>query len=174
MFLNNYIHEKRTEILLLKFSANINDNLANIGEEWMSNDEHATVLGKTVNHQEQKLVDERFNAESLFWTEAYWRTDVFGVNIRRRQAVALRYVEGLSLPKNARVLDGGCGAGFMAIALAQRGFMVDAIDHASAMIELTQSHAKQKGMDNRIRAAVEDVQELPFDDCSFELIVSLE
>lgn len=139
----------------------------------MSNDRHATVLGKTVNHKEQKQIDERFNAESTFWTEAYRRTDVFGMNIRRRQAVALSYVEGLYLPKNARALDIGCGAGFMAIALAQRGFLVDAVDHASAMIELTQRNAKQKGVNNRIHAAAGDVQELPFDDCSFELIVSL-
>lgn len=139
----------------------------------MSNDVHDTILGKTGYHKEQKLVDERFNAESAFWSEAYRRTDVFGINIRRRQAVALSYVEGLSLPKTARVLEIGCGAGFMTVALAQRGFMVDAVDHSSAMIELTQSHAKQKGMDERIHAAIEDAQELPFDDCSFDLIVSL-
>ena len=46
----------------------------------------------------------------------------------------------------------------MTIALAQRGFMVDAVDHSSAMIELTQSHAKQKGVDKRIHAAIEDVK----------------
>jgi ubiquinone/menaquinone biosynthesis C-methylase UbiE len=85
----------------------------------------------------------------------------------------LNYVDELSLPKTARVLEIGCGAGFIAIALARRGFTVEAVDHVPAMIELTQRHARQRGMDNRIHTAIEDVHELTFEDRSFDLIVAL-
>jgi ubiquinone/menaquinone biosynthesis C-methylase UbiE len=133
----------------------------------------ATVSGKGDYHHKQKQVDERFNAGSTFWRDVYQRTDLFGIVIRQRQVIALNYVEELSLPKTARVLEIGCGAGFMAIALAQNGFIVKAVDHASAMIELTQRHAKQKGLDNRVHVSIEDAHELTFEDCSFDLIVAL-
>jgi ubiquinone/menaquinone biosynthesis C-methylase UbiE len=41
------------------------------------------------------------------------------------------------------------------------------------MIELTQRHARQTGMDGRIHAAIEDVHELTFENQSFDLIVAL-
>ncbi|MGA3193093.1 MAG: class I SAM-dependent methyltransferase [Candidatus Bathyarchaeia archaeon] len=92
---------------------------------------------------------------------------------RQRQAAAFKYVDELSLPKNSHVLEVGCGAGFLAVALARRGFAVEAVDHAPAMIELTKRHARQAGMDTRVHAAVEDVHELSFEDESFDLVVSL-
>jgi ubiquinone/menaquinone biosynthesis C-methylase UbiE len=61
----------------------------------------------------------------------------------------------------------------MTVALARRGFTVDAVDHAPAMIELTQRHARLTGMDSRIHAAIEDAHELTFEDQSFDLIVAL-
>ena len=130
-------------------------------------------MGKTDYSPEQKIVDEIFDVDSTFWSETYQANDVHGLNVRQRQAGALSYVDELLLPKNSRVLEIGCGAGFMSIALAHRGFAVEAVDHAPAMIELTQKHAKQTGTANLINASVEDVHELPFENASFDLIVSL-
>lgn len=131
------------------------------------------MVGKKGNNHEQKLVDRLFDGESTFWRDTYQQKNALGFINRQRQAAALSYVDKLSLPKTARVLEIGCGAGFMAIALAQRGFTVEAVDHAPAMIELTRRQAKQTGMDNRIHAAIEDVHELTFEDQSFDLIVAL-
>jgi 2-polyprenyl-3-methyl-5-hydroxy-6-metoxy-1,4-benzoquinol methylase len=139
----------------------------------MATDEHSTSVGKEGNKREQQLVDEHFDAESTFWRETYRRNDALGIINRQRQAAALRYVDELTLPKTARVLEIGCGAGFLAIALARRGFMVEAVDHAPKMVELTRRNAREKGMDNRIHAAIEDVHELSFEDGSFDLIVAL-
>jgi ubiquinone/menaquinone biosynthesis C-methylase UbiE len=41
------------------------------------------------------------------------------------------------------------------------------------MIELTKKRAKENGLENRIHVAIEDVNELKFDDQSFDLIVAL-
>jgi len=139
----------------------------------MREDGHSTTVGKKGNNREQKLVDEHFDAESTFWRDTYQRDDALGIINRQRQAAALRYVDELSLPKTARVLEIGCGAGSLAIALARSGFAVEAVDHSAAMVELTRRHARETGMDNRIHAAIEDVHELSFEDESFDLIVAL-
>ncbi len=134
---------------------------------------HGTTVGKKGNDREQKLVDEHFDAESTFWRDTYERNDALGIINRQRQAAALNYVDELSLPKTARVLEIGCGAGFLAIALARRGFRVEAVDHAPAMVDVTQRHARETRMDGLIHSAIEDVHELTFKNESFDLIVSL-
>jgi ubiquinone/menaquinone biosynthesis C-methylase UbiE len=131
-----------------------------------------TVRKKDESRQ-QRLVDEHFDAESTFWRETYERDDALGIINRQRQAVALRFIDELSLPKTARVLEIGCGAGFLAIALARRGFTVEAVDHSPSMVELTRRHARETGMQNRIRTKIEDVHALSFEDESFDLIVAL-
>lgn len=139
----------------------------------MREDEHSATVSKKGGNREQKLVDEYFDAESTFWRDTYQRIDTLGIINQQRQAAALRYVDELPLPKNARVLEIGCGAGFLAIALARRAFEVEAVDHSPAMVDLTRKHARQTGMDSRIHASTEDVHELSFEDESFDLIVAL-
>jgi ubiquinone/menaquinone biosynthesis C-methylase UbiE len=130
-------------------------------------------LDKADHKREQELVDEYFDAHSKFWYDTYQQKAARGIVNQLRQAVALKYIDELSLPRAGRVLEIGCGAGFMAVALAGRGYIVDAVDHSSAMIELTQRHAKETGMENRIHASIEDVHGLSFQDQSFDLIVAL-
>jgi len=130
-------------------------------------------LGTVDHNREQQLVDEYFNTCSEFWDDTYRRKDASGIVNQLRQTIALRYVDKLSLPKTARILEIGCGAGGVSIALARRGFAVDTVDHSSAMIELTKRHAKENGVENRIHVAIEDVHELTFNDQSFDLIIAL-
>jgi ubiquinone/menaquinone biosynthesis C-methylase UbiE len=130
-------------------------------------------VGAVDYNREQRLVDEYFDACSEFWHDVYQRKDATGILIQLRQNVALNYIDKLSLPKTARILEIGCGAGDMAIALVRRGFAVDAVDHSSKMIELTKRHAKENGVENRIHAAIEDVHELTFNNQSFDLIIAL-
>lgn len=123
--------------------------------------------------KEQNRVDNIFNNQSKVWQEAYLKKNSLGVIIKKRQAVALEYIDGLSLPKTAHVLEIGCGAGFMTIALAERGFKVEAIDHARSMVGLTQQFAFQKCMKNKIHATVGDAHKLKFPDNSFDVVVAL-
>jgi ubiquinone/menaquinone biosynthesis C-methylase UbiE len=128
---------------------------------------------KAQNNRQQKLVDELFDTQATYWRDTYKEKDISGIIYQRRQAVALSYIDGLSLPRTARVLEIGCGAGFMTAALAKRGFMVEAIDHAQAMVDLTLEHARQTGIENRISACTGDIHELSYEDQSFDLIVAL-
>jgi ubiquinone/menaquinone biosynthesis C-methylase UbiE len=139
----------------------------------MKVDDHSRTIDNTDYPVEQRLVDEFFDAGSTSWAEIYQRKDVFGIIHQQRFALALKYVDELSLPKTSRVLEIGCGAGLMAIALAKRGFTVEAVDSVPAMIRLTQRYTRQTGTNSRIHAAVGNVYELAFEDGSFDLIVAL-
>ena len=109
----------------------------------------------------------------MYWRDVYEGKEIYGIIYQWRQAIALNYIDELLLPRTARVLEIGCGAGFMTAALAKRGFTVKAVDHAQAMIDLTQKRARETGMENRINACVEDIHELSNEDQSFDLIVAL-
>lgn len=62
-----------------------------------------------------------------------------------------------------RALDLGCGPGRNAIALAQAGFEVDAVDLSSSAIEWGQARAAEAGVDVRFHQADIFTVELPHD-----------
>ncbi|MGA2682198.1 MAG: class I SAM-dependent methyltransferase [Candidatus Bathyarchaeia archaeon] len=128
---------------------------------------------KTKNNRKQKLVDELFGNQATYWRDTYKAKDIQAIIYQRRQAVALSYIDGLSLAKTAHVLEIGCGAGFMTTALAKRGFDVEAIDRTQAMIDLTLENARQAGVENRVNVCTGDIHELFYEDEFFDLIVAL-
>jgi ubiquinone/menaquinone biosynthesis C-methylase UbiE len=128
---------------------------------------------KPQKDRQQKLVDELFDTHVTYWEDTYKGEDIEGIIYQRRQAVALNYIDGLQLQRTARVLEVGCGAGLMSTALAKRGFLVEAIDHAQAMVELTQKRTREKCMENRINAHIGDIHELSLKEQSFNLVVAL-
>src|SRR5260370_31806331 len=73
----------------------------------------------------------------------------------------------------SRVLEIGCGAGFLAVALAQRGLRVQAIDPAEAMVELARRHAAGTGTAEVLSVDLGDVCALAFDDGWFDLVVAI-
>ncbi len=87
--------------------------------------------------------------------------------------MALSYLDDLSLPRTARVLEIGCGAGYLSVALAERGFTVEAIDHTQTMVDLTLQNAARTGNLSRINAHTGDVHKLSFANEAFSLVVAL-
>jgi ubiquinone/menaquinone biosynthesis C-methylase UbiE len=121
----------------------------------------------------QRLVDNLFDIQATYWKETYQDKDIQGIIYQQRQTVALSYVDGLSLPRSTRVLEIGCGAGYLAVALAKRGFTVEAIDHTQVMVNLTMKHAKRTGNLDRINAHTGDAHKLNYPNGSFDLVVAL-
>jgi SAM-dependent methyltransferase len=64
-----------------------------------------------------------------------------------RSAELDRIWDALRLRRDAHVLDAGCGTGQWAIALAERGARVTAIDLAPEMIRLARNHASARGQE---------------------------
>lgn len=75
-----------------------------------------------------------------------------------------------AVPPGASVLDVGCGPGHLTSRLAARGFDATGIDLDPAMIERAEARGAGATPAARYRAA--DVAELPFEDDSFDLVVS--
>src|SRR5712692_8756179 len=95
--------------------------------------------------RKQEKVNTYFQSQSSYWKDVYASNDVQGEIFRDRHAAALAWIDSLALAPGSQVLEIGCGAGFMAVALAQRGFRVQAIDSAEAMVELARRHAAESG-----------------------------
>jgi len=123
--------------------------------------------------QQQEKVNAHFQAQSSYWKKIYARKTVYSEIYRARQARALAWIDDLALAPGSRVLEVGCGAGFLSVALAQRGLRVYAIDSADTMVELTRQHAVESGITGLLTVDVGDVYALAFEDDSFDLVIAL-
>lgn len=70
--------------------------------------------------------------------------------------------------RDKRILDLGCGTGFMASLLAANGAMVDAVDVSESSLEVARWRADVSGTTNRIRFHQAPAERLDFDDSSFD------
>jgi ubiquinone/menaquinone biosynthesis C-methylase UbiE len=128
--------------------------------------------------EQQSLVNARFQSEASHWVDIYEEggRDFATVGrqvVRERHAEALAWIDGLGLPTGSRVLEVGGGAGLMSVALARRGYRVDAVDASQAMVELTRQSAHQAGCEDAISAATGDACALEFVDGAFDLTLAI-
>lgn len=121
----------------------------------------------------QAALDAYFEEQSSFWDGIYRGNDVYSLIHQHRLRTTLSWVDQLALPRGARVLEVGCGAGVTAVALAQRGFRVQATDTVPAMVELTGRRARAACVDEHIDVGLSDAHALPFGDGTFDLVVAL-
>jgi len=70
------------------------------------------------------------------------------------------------------VLDLGCGGGFMAVALAERGATVTGVDRSAGAIAAARRHAEALQLDIDYRAA--SGESLPFADGAFDIVVCVD
>ncbi|QCW49663.1 methyltransferase domain-containing protein [Nocardioides dongxiaopingii] len=100
---------------------------------------------------------------------ALWRVGIHS-DLRRLHDAA---GELSLLPAGTRVLDVPCGGG-----VALRGVTVGqgldyvAADIAPAMLERTMDSARRRGLEDQVEPRLADVGNLPFDDASFDRVVS--
>ena len=123
--------------------------------------------------QQQEEVNAYFQAQSSYWKDIYARNNLYAEIYRARQAAALAWIDDLALAPGSRVLEIGCGAGFLSVALTQRGLRVHAIDSAEAMVDLARRHAEESGMIGLLSVDVGDVYALAFEDDSFDLVIAI-
>ncbi len=123
------------------------------------------------DHQTQ--VNAYFHVQSSFWNDIYTQGDVYAEIHQQRYARVLDWIEKLDLARDTQVLDIGCGAGFLTLALAERGFRVQAIDSVEAMIEQTHQHAKEAGLAEHISVGIGTITALAFADASFDLVLAI-
>jgi SAM-dependent methyltransferase len=72
-----------------------------------------------------------------------------------------------------RILDAGCGSGWYAERLIERGAIVDAVDASAAMVDYARRRLETKGLHTKANLAVADLADrLPFDNSIFDGVVS--
>jgi len=121
----------------------------------------------------QEHVNAYFDSTASYWDGVYRGGDLQDLIYQRRQAVVLAYVEAGRLPPSASVLEIGCGAGHLTIALAERGLAIEAIDASQAMVEATAARASEAGVQGRVTVRQADVHGLPFPSGRFDLVVAV-
>ena len=122
---------------------------------------------------QQQEVNTYFQSQSTYWKEIYTSNGVYAEIHRNRYVRVLEWVDSLALAPGSKVLEIGCGAGYMAIALALRGFQVHAIDSAEAMAGQASQHAVEAGVADRLSVDIGDVNSLAFEDESFDLVLAI-
>jgi ubiquinone/menaquinone biosynthesis C-methylase UbiE len=122
---------------------------------------------------QQEIINGYFQAESSYWRDVYTCGDVQAENIQDRHAAILAWIDDLHLAPGSSVLDIGCGAGFMAIALSRRGFRVHAVDTVDAMVELAKGNAGNAGIIDMPSFSVDNVHALSFGDSLFDLVTAI-
>jgi ubiquinone/menaquinone biosynthesis C-methylase UbiE len=122
---------------------------------------------------QQKLVTAHFESTANRWKTLYEGRDVFAAIFQQRLAAALAFVDKLALPPGSEILDVGCGAGLAAVALAERGHFVEAVDVAPAMLRATREHASRARIAQHVRPSLGDVHNLAFPDNTFNVVLAI-
>jgi 2-polyprenyl-3-methyl-5-hydroxy-6-metoxy-1,4-benzoquinol methylase len=128
--------------------------------------------GSSVTHQQR--INEHFDAAAHHWRDLYYETSLEGAIHQARRSRALAWIQELTLPSHAQILEVGCGAGLLAIDLARRGFDLNCIDSSPAMVELAAAEARQSpDIAERLVFDVGDVHALGFESSTFDLVIAL-
>lgn len=86
-------------------------------------------------------------------------------------AEGARFIERLELKPGARVLDVACGTGNLCFPAARAGAVVTGLDFAPNLLETARRRADAEGVG--IRFDEGDAESLPYDDASFDVVVSM-
>jgi 2-polyprenyl-3-methyl-5-hydroxy-6-metoxy-1,4-benzoquinol methylase len=128
-------------------------------------------LNSTVGHQ--RLVDVHFRHSATYWRNLYNANGLFEVIHQQRRAIVLGFVDELALSPGSHILEIGCGAGLTTIALAQRGFNVQAVDTVDRMVALTRQGATEAGVADRVMTSLGDAHTLAFPEGAFSLVIGM-
>lgn len=121
----------------------------------------------------QQPVTGYFQRQAAFWADVYRRDDVFGRIHQRRRQRALALIDRLRLAPGSRVLEVGCGAGLLTVALAERKCRVTALDSAQAMLDQARGRLEAAGLGHRVDTQLGDVHALDLGDACCDLVVAL-
>jgi len=129
--------------------------------------------GRQTEDHYQESVNSYFEKVASHWIRIYENKGVDAFIHQQRLQVVLDLVDRINLPRDARALEIGCGAGCATIGIAKRGYLVEAIDPVQTMIESTRNLARRAGLDHRVRTNLGDIHGLSFPTNTFALILAI-
>jgi ubiquinone/menaquinone biosynthesis C-methylase UbiE len=90
---------------------------------------------------------------------------------RYMEGSAREFYERLDIAPGSKLLDVACGSGQLALMAAKDGMEVTGVDIAGNLVQRAQARAQAEGL--KVRFQESDAVALPFDDASFDVVVSL-
>lgn len=112
-----------------------------------------------------------FHEECEQYTERYAVPAGWDVLLERHRAI-LDMVGASGLAPGSRIIDLGCGPGFLTRDLARLGFIGMGLDGAPAMVEYCRKRADASSIADRWRYLVGDVEAVPAASASFDAVIS--
>ena len=103
--------------------------------------------------------------------KATWMAGDYGHFAKYLEPSALEFLARLPIQVGTHLLDVACGAGQIAIPAARAGAQVTGVDIATNSIEQARARAQAEGLNVRFDEG--DAEMLPYEDASFDLVVSL-
>ena len=125
------------------------------------------------NAEHQKVVDEHFQSHAAHWRDLYEEAGVEGEIYRKRLAMVLKWVDQLAMPPGEQILEIGCGGGFSSVALAQRGYLVQAMDSVADMLNSTRESVARAGVSSSVFTSLGDAHSLAFPNNVFGLVLAI-
>jgi ubiquinone/menaquinone biosynthesis C-methylase UbiE len=113
-----------------------------------------------------------YEKEATEYDKEFYQEDSKYPTLKYRHNYMLKRIDGLNFPENAKVLDIGCGPGEMVLDLMKHNWEIWGIDIAQSMIDIASKKIeKNKTRPNIAHLAVGDIENLSFEENSFDLIV---
>jgi ubiquinone/menaquinone biosynthesis C-methylase UbiE len=103
--------------------------------------------------------------------KATWMAGDFGVIAKQTEQPGHEFISRLGIGRGMKVLDVACGTGNTALPAARAGADVTGVDIADNLIEQARSRAAAEGLTAKFE--VGDADELPYEDGSFDAIVTM-
>src|SRR5262245_34007330 len=100
-----------------------------------------------------------------------WMAGDFGQIAKFSNHGAQEFVARLPISPGMKILDVACGTGNVSLAAARRGATVTGLDLAPNLLEQARARAKDEGFE--IRFDEGDAEQLPYEDGSFDLVVTM-
>ena len=119
------------------------------------------------------LLERHFEREAAFWRNVYRQPTLYGELYRQRMATVLQLAAFPDLPAGGRAAEIGCGAGMATVALAKRGWRVEAVDIAPSMVAQTQRQVESEGVADLVEVRQGDINHLDLPLGSFDLVLAV-
>jgi ubiquinone/menaquinone biosynthesis C-methylase UbiE len=103
--------------------------------------------------------------------KAMWTAGDFGQIAKFTQSNAVEFVERCAVKAGSHLLDVACGTGNVAIPAAKAGAVVTGLDIVPNLLAQARARADRESL--KIRFDEGDMENLPYDDASFDLVTSM-
>lgn len=131
---------------------------------------------KTITREKQiEAVSGWWNSDQIVkWDKQYDEWDSHTVrSLNRRMEKVIKFIDGLGLPKGAKVLELGYGAGQTASLIGQCGYEVHGVDISEKFIEIAGKRCKRECPNGKFYFKTGNIEErIDYEDNTFDLVLT--